>query len=129
MILLKRISLWWQSRKCFVVIDPADNSVTLSEHLFAHLRKHAPSDDSTKVFMFKTSHQHYGFMFAPTFEQETQLCDIQFNTKHRTVGFETLCPSVGAICYDYNLSADKPTRLRVKICYAGDKMYYQFCKP
>lgn len=121
--------MWWQSLRLYVIADPADNSVTLSKALFQHIRSNAHEGDEARVFVFKVA-QSYGFMANPGIEQPTQMCDIQFNDKYRCIGFETLCPSVGQILYDYGLPADGRIKLSVSVCNTPQgKLYYQFDRP
>ena len=51
----------------------------------------------------------------PGIAEPTQLCQIQYNGKYRCIGFETLCPSVGRILYEYGLPALRPVKLSVSI--------------
>lgn len=155
-MIFKNVKKWWQSLRCYVTLDPADNSVTLSKALFNHIKDNARANerkrkrvpilpnaaedvqqanardiDEARVFVFKVSgNENYGFMTNPGIEQPTQMCDIQYNDKYRCVGFETLCPSVGQILYNYGLPADIRVKLSVSICYAPQgKVYYQIEKP
>lgn len=119
------------SLRYYVVADPTDNSITLSKKLFYHIKKHAPSDNDTKVFVFRIpEHNTFGFMTNPDIDKETQLCQIQYNGKYKCIGFETLCPSVGLIFFTYGLPPMKKVKLSVSIkkTVKGD-MYYQFDKP
>lgn len=115
----------------YVIADPADNSVTLSKRLFEHIRKNAKEDTAPCVFVFKLQGTHsYAFTLNPALEKPTQLCDIQYNGKYRCIGFETLCPSVGRIFYDYGLPSNKRIKLSVSIHKTQDDViYYQLCKP
>lgn len=113
---------WYRHRSLFVILDPSDNSVTLSKGLFDYMD--VMSLDVAKVFVFhlcntateepKQSGAIYAFMLNPKLEQETQLADIQYNSKHRTIGFECLCPTVNRILYDYGLSANAKVKLSVE---------------
>jgi hypothetical protein len=130
-MIFKKVKKWWQSLRYYVIADPADNSVTLSKALFNHIKDNAFEDDEARVFVFKvTDGDSYGFMSNPCIEQPTQMCDIQYNDKYRCIGFETLCPSVGHIFYDYGLNATQRVKLSVSVCRTGQgKIYYQFEKP
>lgn len=138
-MMFKRIKNWWQSLRLYVVADPADNSVTLSKALFNHIKRNAKDGDAARVFVFKVSDGGgYAFMASPPIEQPTQMCDIQYNDRYHCVGFETLCPSVGQILYDYALPADRRVKLSVSVrsvpltCGADGeqtKFYYLFHKP
>ncbi len=117
-------------RSLFVIIDPNDNSVTLSKRLFLHMKKNASTEKEARVFVFKVKQNgFFAFMVNPSIEQETQISQIQYNTKYKSIGFETLCPSVGKIIYDYGLKEDRTHKLRVSIHYTEDrKIYYQIEK-
>lgn len=129
-MILEKLKLLWQSVRYYVIADPADNSITLSKHLFRHIKNNAGIDDAARVFVFHIPDAaSYGFMVNPNIEKPTQLCDIQYNGKYRCIGFETLCPSVGTIFYRYGLPADKRVKLSVSVRNTTDKIYYQFDKP
>jgi hypothetical protein len=90
-----------------VVLDSSDNSVTLSRRLYRHIEHNLRQG---KVFVFRAGNE-YGFTLnLPT--EPTQVNDLQYNIKYKSVGFETLCPTVNRILYDYNLPLGKH-RLRV----------------
>lgn len=137
-MIFNRIKKWWQSIRFYVIADPADNSITLSKALFNHIKNHAQEGDDARVFVFRISNTgSFGFMVNPNIEQSTQLCDIQYNDKYRCIGFETLCPSVGKILYDYGLNATQRVKLSVSVHLTKEeennkvqpKIYYQFEKP
>lgn len=129
-MILTKLKQWWQSRKYYVVADPNDNSITLSKALLRHLQSSAQEGESARVFVFRLTHNDsFAFMANPPIEQPTQMCDIQYNEQYKCVGFETLCPSVGKIFYDYGISAEKPCKLSVSIHESLGKYYYQFNRP
>ena len=129
-MILTKLKQWWQSRKYYVVADPNDNSITLSKALLRHLQSSAQEGESARVFVFRLTHNDsFAFMANPPIEQPTQMCDIQYNEQYKCVGFETLCPSVGKIFYDYGISAEKPCKLTISIHESLGKYYYQFNKP
>ena len=119
----------WRSLRYYVIADPADNSVTLSKHLFTHMRK--SSVDNVSVFVFRIPHSGtFGFMTNPCIDSPTQLCQIQYNGKYRCIGFETLCPSVGRIFFEYGLPALRPVKMSVSVHRTPQgKTYYQFDVP
>ena len=131
MKLLKRIYNWFRSRHMYVIADASDNSITLSRSLFRHMG--GLDLDQAKVFVFKiSSHDKqpvYAFTINPSFEQETQLADIQYNSKYKTIGFETLNPTVNRIFYDYGLEPLIKVKLTVKPRKAGDYDYYEILPP
>ncbi len=128
-MIFKKVKRWWQALRYYVIVDPADNSVTLSKALFKHIKNNAHEGDEARVFVFKVE-QNYGFMTTPGIEQQTQMCEIQYNEKYRCIGFETLCPSVGHIFYNYGLNATQCVKLSVSICRTPQgKLYYKFDRP
>ena len=130
MTVIKKIQDWFRSLRFFVIVDPADNSVTLSKNLFSHIRKHSGTAGKAVVFVFRISDTGlFGFMVNPYIEKKTLLCDIQYNDKYRCIGFETLNPSAGRILYDYNLPADRKCKLSVSVKDTAGKVYYQIDRP
>lgn len=133
--MIDKLKNWIRRRTFFVICDPADNSVTFSKALFKHMD--VMKLDEAKVYVFSLApndwalHEkgEYGFILNPNFEQETQLADIQYSDKHKTIGFECLVPTVNRIFYDYGLPHDKPVKLSVVVCRAGDIQYYKICRP
>lgn len=112
-----------------VTLDPADNSVTLSRALFCHMRAAAAGHDRAQVFVFRVPGRGFGFVLNPDISQPTQLCDIQYNSQHNCVGFETLCPSVGAIFHEFRLPAEGVRRLLVTVEKTAGGMVYYLINP
>ena len=128
--MIKKIIQWWRSLRYYVIADPADNSITLSKRLFHHIKNNAAEGDAPVVFVFRIPEDGtFGFMLNPGIEQPTQMCEIQYNGKHKCVGFESLCPYVGRIFYDYGLGDDKTVILSVSVRKINGKIYYQFDSP
>ena len=103
-------------RGMYIIADSSDNSVTLSRRLFDHMG--GMSLESAKVFSFCIELSSprgffYAFTLNPSFGIDTQLSDIQYNSKYRTIGFEMLCPSVASIFYHYRISGTR-AKLRVQ---------------
>lgn len=109
---LNAIRQHWHNRGMYVIADAKDNSITFSKRLFHHLKVF--DNDEAKIYVFKLSKEgEYAFILNPELEQETQLAEIQFNAKHKTIGFESLCPTVNRIFYDYGLPVDICCKLSV----------------
>lgn len=127
--MIKKIRQWFNNRAMYVIVDGADNSITLSKRL---VRDMAVMDMGVqpKVMVFRIPDlECYGFMVNPEVEQETQLSDVQYNDKHKTIGFESLCPTVNRILYDYRMPCAM-SKLSVKKHRTKEgKVYYQICKP
>ncbi len=110
---LMRVWRWYRQRSLYVIMDPRDNSVTLSRGLFDLMD--VMNQEEAKVFMFSCTEEspsgitkiYYAFCLNPQLSEPTQLCDIQYNSKYRSIGFETLCPTVNRILYDYGLPTHK----------------------
>ena len=121
------------SGSLFIIADASDNSITLSKRLCHHMRVMELKE--AKVFVFKTysrftpTEAHYAFVLNPRFTQDTQLADIQYNSKYKTIGFETLNPTVNRIFYDYGLEPLIKVKLTVKPRKAGDCDYYEILPP
>jgi len=108
---------WYRHRSLYVIADPSDNSVTLSRALFDHMD--VMNQEQAKVFMFSVGDGSagtgiYAFTLNPDIQQPTCLADIQYNSKHRSIGFESLCPTVNRIFYDYGIPYDHPVKLSVE---------------
>ena len=116
-------------RSMYIIADPRDNSITLSRRLVR--RMGVMKAEQAKVFVFKTNdkYQRYAFTLNPQLTEPTQLCDIQYNTKHRCIGFETLCPTVNKIFYDYRLPLAKAVKLSVRIRTIRHITYYVIIPP
>jgi hypothetical protein len=129
-MIIRKIRQWWQSLRYSVLLDPADNSVTLSKKLFQHIVRNNNGSDSARVFVFRISDTDtFAFMVNPPIEQSTQLCDIQVNDKYKCVGFETLCPSVGYMFAAMSLPAHRQVRLSVSINTNVDGKFYYLLMP
>ena len=131
---------WLRHAKLYVLADATDNSITLSKWLFRMMDVY--SQDEAKVFVFQLTPSlfgnainrpliEYAFTLNPKLEQETQLCEIQYNQKHRCIGFETLLPTVNRIFYDYNLPAGSCCKLSVDVekTANNDMTYYKLLRP
>lgn len=121
----------WRAARYFVIADPSDNSITLSKNLFRHMHKNAGVDSEATVFVFRIPEQEtFGFMVNPSLDRPTQLCQVQYNEKYRCIGFETLCPSVGRMFYDFGLPALRAIKLSVSVQKdPSGKIYYRMEPP
>lgn len=132
--MLKRFLLWWRSLKFhrhYVIADGSDNSITFSRALYRHIELASKREDAAKVFVFLIpAWNTYGFAVNPVLEQETQLADIQYNDKYKTIGFESLCPTVNRILYDYGMPDSLKIKLSVTVHQLGDgKFFYNIERP
>lgn len=95
----------------YVVMDPRDNSVTLSPALFASL---GGFDECHRVYVFQVAgSDDYAFIVNPDFPEETQISDVQVNTKTKEVGFECLIPSVPMMFARWGFDLEAPRRFPV----------------
>ena len=137
--MIQKLIKLWRSAQMYVIADPRDNSITFSKRLFRHIRRHALSGVPAQAYVFSmkeyasTNHKEldpYAFVISPETEQELwPLCDIQVNDKYHTIGFESLCPTVNKICYDYGLDYDTPHRLPIHVLRVYDKIVYIMKRP
>lgn len=133
--LLNRISLWWRSLRFFrhyIIADCNDNSITFSRKLYKHIELSAHCDERAQVYVFHIpAWNTYGFAVNPDLgDKDTQLNDIQYNEKYKTIGFESLCPSVNKILHDYGLPFGLKMKLTVTIHhFADNKVFYNIERP
>ena len=132
---LKRLSLWWRSLRFFryyVIADSNDNSITFSRKLYRHIELFSHCDDRAQVYVFHIpAWNTYGFAVNPVLnKKEAQLADIQFNDKYKTIGFESLCPSVNRMFHDYGLPFGLKMKLTVTVRHLADgKVFYNIERP
>lgn len=118
--------------RAFVILDPRDNSITFSQNLFRFIKKifDRADDNPPKAFaFFILQTKLYGFCINPSFESPTQIADIQYNSKHKCVGFECLNPTVAKILYDYQLPDIQPYKLSVTPHMTPEYWYFQIERP
>lgn len=132
--MLKRISFWWRSLRFFryyIIADCNDNSITFSRKLYKHIELSSHCDDRAQVFVFKVpAWNTFGFAVNPEIPDKTHLDEIQYNEKYRTIGFESLCPTVNTIFYEYGLPADLKMKLTVTVRKLADgKVFYNIEHP
>lgn len=118
-------------RRYYIIADCSDNSITFSHGLYKHIVSNSNRQDMAKVFVFRVPDwQTFGFMVNPDLNQETQLADIQYNDKYKSIGFESLCPTVNMIFSEYRLPLDAKAKLTVSTRQTADgKMFYNIERP
>lgn len=108
--------------KRFVVLDPTDTSITFSLKLIRDFK----NNETAQFFVFKAG-DTFGFMEADEkLIAESQCGELQYNSSTRTVGFESLNPTVSYILTCMNVPL-LPTKVRVKIKRAKHLKYYELC--
>lgn len=137
---LVRHWIWYRQLSLYVICDARDNSVTLSRALFDMMD--VMNQEQAKVLVFRLCNTTergdirqpytlYAFTLNPELgEQQTQLCDIQYNSKHRSIGFESLCPTVNRIFFDYGVPTGTDiVRFSVETGEANGTSYYIILPP
>ena len=120
-------------RNHFVILDGRANSVTLSKSIYDHIMRKERSDNS--VFVFRLPDRGtYAFCMREDWEElsktNTIFTQLQFNQKHKKIGFRSDYPSVTAILDEYNLPLDRMVRLTCiprKSCKG--EQFYEIMKP
>ena len=109
----------------YVIADGNDNSITLSEKLFKSI---CDDGDQEGDVIMSTVGGNYSFMMNPDLDELTRLSKIQYNGKHKTIGFE--CSAVNNMFHSYGISAEVVVKLSVtkKFTVPG-KPYYIIEKP
>lgn len=104
---------WWRWRRGYnVELDVIDSSISFSDRLYLELEpmiinenpQEGIKDTRGKVMMFFVpEYRSYGFTLSPNLSSETQLAEVQFNTKYGKVGFQSVIPTVARICQEYGI--------------------------
>ena len=130
---------WYRQLSLYVICDARDNSITISRALFDMMD--VMNQEQAKVLVFRLCNAAredlrqpytiYAFTLNPALgDQQTQLCDIQYNSKHRSIGFESLCPTVNRIFYDYGIpTGTDVARISVEPGEANGISYYIIFPP
>jgi hypothetical protein len=133
---LLRVWRWYRHRSLYIIADATDNSITISKGLFRYMD--VMNLDVAKVFVFRLCNTIpvgnktgtiYAFMLNPALNQPTQLADIQYNAKHKCIGFECLVPTVNRIFYDYGIPAASRAKLSIQPTKNNDNEYFIICPP
>lgn len=130
--LIYKVKGFW-NRNNFVVLDGRTNSVTLSKGIYDHIMRKQRTDYS--IFVFSLAEEDtYGFCMREDWEElrrtNTNYTQLQFNQKHKKVGFRTDLPSVTGILDDYHLPLDKMVRLSCIPRLSGKgETYYEIIPP
>lgn len=120
-------------RNDFVVLDGRANSVTLSKGIYDHIMQKERTDNS--IFMFRLSDRGtYGFCMREDWEElrkaNTAFTQLQFNKKHKKIGFRSDYPSVTAIIDEYDLPLNRMVRLTcIPRKSAKGEPYYEIMRP
>ena len=132
--LKQKLMRWWRSiryHRYYIIADSNDNSITFSRKLYKHIELSYNCQDAAKIYVFRVPALGgtYAFTVNPDLNN-TQLADIQYNEKYKTIGFESLCPSVNLIFNDYGLPFGLKTKLTVTVRRINDgKIFYNIERP
>ena len=124
--MFKKIHNWLNRSKCYVIADARDNSLTFSKELCRELDVFNLEDSRMMVLSLAgDGPRRYAFMpVPPDFKERTQLATIQYNSKYRCIGIESLVPTVNRIFYDYGIPANCKCRLSVRRQETGNGLAY-----
>ncbi len=116
-----------------VLLDGRDNSITFSHSLYKEIEKRHIRKGETHTIVFNLPKaNNYAFAIDPLELKgvNTQMSEIQYNPLYKSVGFESLCPTVNKILFDYGLPYDKPVKLKVfSHTLLNGMVYYEICRP
>lgn len=97
----------------FVELDATDNSITLSRRLVKHVKDKITEENN--VYVFKVLEEYaFAINVKELKNEDTVRAPLQYNDRHKTVGFYAACPSVNRIVYDYNLPDQAIVRVKKK---------------
>lgn len=108
---------WMDEHTCRVLIDGSDNSVSLSKGL-TRAAGIFDKDIEGALIVRLVSTDEYAIVFKQ--QGDVRLADmkmvnsIQYNSKYKTIGFESLTPTVNRILNDYHLPLVSKQKLWVK---------------
>ena len=123
----------FRHRNDFVVLDGRANSVTISKGIYDHIMQKERTDNS--IFVFRLSDRGtYGFCMREDWNElskvNTIFTQLQFNQKHKKIGFRSDYPSVTAILDEYDLPLDRMVRLTcIPRKSAKGEPYYEIIRP
>lgn len=114
----------------YAILDPSDDSITLSKRLYKHMDKACKGKLDT-VYAFQIEGD-YAFSCNPREhgwlpeDSKAPLPHIQHNAKYNCIGFYAECPTVNLMLYDYALPLGK-VKLSVRPGKRGNIKYYRIC--
>ena len=108
---------WMDEHTCRVLIDGSDNSVSMSKGL-TRAAGIFDKDIEGALIVRLVSTDEYAIVFKQ--QGDVRLADMkmvnsmQYNSKYKTIGFESLTPTVNRILNDYHLPLVSKQKLWVK---------------
>ena len=105
---------WMDERTCRVLIDGSDNSVSMSKGLIKAAGIF-DKDIEGALIVRLVSTGEYAIVFKQNGDERIPMANaIQYNSKYKSIGFESLTPTVNRILNDYNLTLMSKQTLWVK---------------
>lgn len=105
---------WMDEHTCRVLIDGSDNSVSMSKGLIKAAGIF-DKDIEGALIVRLVSTGEYAIVFKQNGDERIPMANaIQYNSKYKSIGFESLTPTVNRILNDYNLPLMSKQTLWVK---------------
>lgn len=105
---------WMDEHTCRVLIDGNDNSVSMSKGLIKAAGIF-DKDIEGALIVRLVSTGEYAIVFKQNGDERIPMANaIQYNSKYKSIGFESLTPTVNRILNDYNLPLMSRQTLWVK---------------
>lgn len=121
---------WVDEHTCSVLIDGSDNSVSMSKGMIKAVGIY--DKDIEGALIVKTSTEQYAIVFkekgSPNHSELSNVANIQYNTKYKSIGFETLTPMANRILNDYGLPLMSKQKLSVKMRKSHFIEYWEICR-
>lgn len=130
-----KLTNFWRNIRfanCFIIADPRDNSISFSRALFRNISKNYKDTSNAKAIIVNLGlPQSFGIVINPAVSSNVAVADIQYNNKFRTIGFESLSPSVNALLYHLGIiDISTPVRLSVIPASCGrSQLFYKIISP
>ena len=105
---------WMDEHTCRVLIDGSDNSVSMSKGLIKAAGIF-DKDIEGALIVRLVSTGEYAIVFKQNGDERIPMANaIKYNSKYKSIGFESLTPTVNRILNDYNLTLMSKQTLWVK---------------
>ena len=105
---------WMDEHTCRVLIDGSDNSVSMSKGLIKAAGIFDKDIDGALIVRLVSTGE-YAIVFKQNGDERIPMANaIQYNSKYKSIGFESLTPTVNRILNDYNLPLMSKQTLWVK---------------
>lgn len=128
--MIQKLINWFKLRRHFYIIaDASDNSMTINQELYNAMNVENAED--IRIFVFRVE-DSFGFIInsEETKNDNVHYSTLQYNSKHKSIGFETLNPTVNRMFYDFKLPG---TITKCKLSVTKEKVkertYFKIHKP